>query len=95
MKLVTPIYYMTKFQHIFISQNMTLLHDDKHDPLTRSAIAPLVTTKGSAHLQPYSLLDSDLIEGVHRVFDALSDNPALVGLHADLNRIIDYPLNAN
>ena len=43
-KLVTPIYYMTKFQGIFISQKMTLRTggDDKHDPLTRSAIAPLV-----------------------------------------------------
>ena len=41
-KLVTPIYYMTKFQGIFVSQKMTLLPDDKHDPLTHSAIAPLV-----------------------------------------------------
>ena len=41
-KLVTPIYYMTKFQGSFISQNMSLLTDYKHDPLTRSAIAPLV-----------------------------------------------------
>ena len=30
-KLVTPIYYVTKFQGIFISQKMTLL-PDKHDP---------------------------------------------------------------
>ena len=42
-KLVTPIYYMTKFQGIFVSQKMTLQEgDDKHGPLTRSAIAPLV-----------------------------------------------------
>ena len=33
-KLVTPIYYVTKFQGIFISQKMTLLPDDKQGPLT-------------------------------------------------------------
>ena len=33
-KLVTPIYYMTKFQGIFISQKMTWLPGDKRDPLT-------------------------------------------------------------
>ena len=44
-KLVSPIYYITKFQGIFISHKMTLFPgDDKHDPLTRSAIAPLVKT---------------------------------------------------
>ena len=32
-KLVTPIYNMTKFQGIFISQKMTLLPDDKQGPL--------------------------------------------------------------
>ena len=43
LKLVTPIYYKTKFQGISISQKMTLFPGgDKHDPLTRSAIAPLV-----------------------------------------------------
>ena len=34
-KLVTPIYYVTKFQGIFISKKMTL-SDDKQDPLTCS-----------------------------------------------------------
>ena len=38
-KLVTPIYYVTKFQGIFISQKMTLWPDDKQDPLTCVAIA--------------------------------------------------------
>ena len=34
-KLVTPIYYMTKFQGILISQNMTFSYeDDNHGPLT-------------------------------------------------------------
>ena len=37
-KLVTPISYMTKFQGIFISQNMTLFYgDDNHGPLTCDA----------------------------------------------------------
>ena len=43
-KLVTPIYYMTKFQGTFVSQ-ISLMSgggDDKQDPLTRFAIAPLV-----------------------------------------------------
>ena len=40
-KLVIPIYYMTKFQGIFISQKMTLSggEDDKQGPLTCVAIA--------------------------------------------------------
>ena len=37
-KLVTPIYYMTKFQGIFISQKMTLWSDNQ-GPLTCVAIA--------------------------------------------------------
>ena len=45
------------------------------------------------YLEPNSLLDGDLIEGVHRVFDALGDDPTLVRLHANLDRIIDYSLN--
>ena len=37
-KLVTPIYYMTKFQGIFISQNMTFSYgDDNQGPLTCDA----------------------------------------------------------
>ena len=42
MKLGAPIYYMTKFQGIFIIQKSLMSgggEDDKHDPLTRSAIA--------------------------------------------------------
>ena len=46
-KLVTPIYYVTKFHHIFISQKMTLLHGDKHGPLTCVAIAA-----GNKYLDP-------------------------------------------
>ena len=38
-KLVTPIYYVTKFQGIFISQKMTLWPDDNQRPLTCVAIA--------------------------------------------------------
>ena len=55
-KLVTPIYYMTKFQGIFIIQKSLMSgggEDDKHDPLTRSAIAPLVTTKSQSTKNSY------------------------------------------
>ena len=38
-KLATPIYFITKFQGIFISQKMTLLSDDNQRPLTCVAIA--------------------------------------------------------
>ena len=38
-KLVTPIYYVNKFQGTFVSQKMTLLDGDKHGPLTCVAIA--------------------------------------------------------
>ena len=39
-KLVTPIYYVTKFQGIFISEKMTLWPGDvKQRPLTCVAIA--------------------------------------------------------
>ena len=51
-KLVTPIYYMTKFQGIFISEKMTLWPgDDKHDPLTcvASPQVTIVSIKGIGH----------------------------------------------
>ena len=38
-KLVTPIYYMTKFQGIFVSQKMTLQGDDKHGPMTSESLS--------------------------------------------------------
>ena len=38
-KLVTPIYYVTKFQGIFISEKMNLSAGDKQRPLTCVAIA--------------------------------------------------------
>ena len=49
-KLVTPIYYMTKFHHIFIGQKMTLSPGDKHDPLT-SIASPQVKIHVNSLLQ--------------------------------------------
>ena len=51
---------MTKFQGIFISQNMTLSYggDDNHDPLTRSAIAPLVIIVTNKFTQPRTVFSN-------------------------------------
>ena len=62
-KLVTPIYYMTKFQGIFISQKMTLLHGDKQDPLTCVAIAA-----GKKEIDRGSLISAKRIDIQRRFF---------------------------
>ena len=46
-------------------------------------------------LHPDCLLDRDLVERVHRVFDALRHDAGLVRLHPDLDGVVDDALDAN
>ena len=46
-------------------------------------------------LQPDRLLDGDLVEGVHRHLDVGELDARAVGLHADLDVVIDHPLDGH
>ena len=44
-------------------------------------------------LQPEGLLDRDLVERVHRHLDVGEFDARIVGLDADLDVVVDYPLD--